>query len=111
MEIKSLLKIAIKRSVIMAEVMLSPSELITSTKAATQLSRLLDRLPNQRWFIQRRGKIEGVLISLEEYKRLLALEEALEHIALGRLIEERERVGPEDYLDLDDVLRELGIEA
>ena len=91
--------------------MLSPSELITSTKAAAQFARLLDRLPNQRWFIQRRGKIEGVLISLEEYKRLLALEETLEHIALGWLIEERERVGPEDYLDLDDVLRELGIEA
>jgi len=95
----------------MTEMLLSPDELITSTKATAQLSRLLDQLPDQRWFIQRRGKIEAVLISLEEYKRLLALEEMLEHITLARLIEARERVGPEEYLDLDDVLQELGIEA
>ena len=95
----------------MTEVLLSPNELINSTKAMTQFSRLLDKLPDQRWFIQRRGKIEAVLISLEEYKRLLALEEMLEHIGLARLIEARERVGPEEYLDLDDMLQESGIEA
>ncbi|MBM4464117.1 MAG: type II toxin-antitoxin system Phd/YefM family antitoxin [Chloroflexi bacterium] len=95
----------------MAEPLLSPNELITSTKATAEFPRLLDKLAEQRWFIQRRGKIEAVLISLEEYKRLLALEEMMEHIALARLIETREQVGPEKYLDLDDVLQELGIEA
>ncbi len=95
----------------MAEVLLSPHELVTSTKAAARLPRLLDMLPNQRWFIQRRGKIEGVLISLKEYERWLTLMETLEHLTLGRLINEREWVGAEEYLDLDDVLRELGIEA
>jgi PHD/YefM family antitoxin component YafN of YafNO toxin-antitoxin module len=95
----------------MAEVLLAPNELINSTKAMAQFSRLLDKLPDQRWFIQRRGKIEGVLISLEEYKRLLALEELLEHVTLARLVEAREGVGSEEYLDLDDVLQELGIEA
>ena len=93
----------------MAEVLLSPHELITSTKAAARLPHLLDALPHQRWFIQRRGKIEGVLISLAEYKRLLALKEALEHLYLGRLVDERERTREEEYLDLDDVLQELGI--
>ena len=95
----------------MAELLLSPDELSTSTKAATQLSRLLDSLPDQRWFIQRRGKIEGVLTSLEEYRRLLELEELVDHMMLGRLIEERERVGEEAYRDLDEVLQELGIEG
>jgi PHD/YefM family antitoxin component YafN of YafNO toxin-antitoxin module len=95
----------------MTEILLSPDELITSTKATAQFSRLLDQLPEQRWFIQRRGKIEAVLISMEEYKRLLALEEMLEHITLARLIEAREQVGPEKYLDLDDVLQGLGIEG
>ena len=95
----------------MAEILLSPDELITSTKAATQLSQLLDSLPDHRWFIQRRGKIEGVLISLEEYRRLLELEELVDHMMLGRLIEERERVGEEAYRDLDEVLQELGIEG
>ena len=95
----------------MAELLLSPDELITSTKAATQLSRLLDSLPDQRWFIQRRGKIEGVLTSLEDYRRLLELEELVDHMMLGRLIEERERVGEEAYRDLDEVLQELGIKG
>lgn len=95
----------------MAEVLLSPHELINSTKAAARLPHLLDTLSNQRWFIQRRGKIEGVLIGLEEYKRLLALMEALDHLTLGQLVEERERIEPEEYLDLDDVLQELGIQA
>ena len=95
----------------MAQVLLSPHELVTSTKAAARLPRLLDALPNQRWFIQRRGEIEGVLISLKEYQYLQALMETLEHLTLGRLIDEREQVGPEKYLDLADVLQELGIEA
>jgi len=95
----------------MAELLLSPDELITSTKAAAQLSRLLDSLPDHRWFIQRRGRIEGVLTSLEEYRRLLELEELVDHMMLGRLIEERERIGEEAYRDLDEVLQELGIEG
>lgn len=95
----------------MAEILLSPDELITSTKAAAQLSKLLDGLSKHRWFIQRHGKIEAVLTSLEEYKRLLALEELVEHLMLGQLIEERERVGEEAYRDLGEVLDELGIEG
>lgn len=95
----------------MAEILLAPDELITSTKAAAQLSHLLDSLPDRRWFIQRRGKIEAVLISLDEYRRLLELEELVDHMMLGRLIEERERVSEEAYHDLDEVLQELGIEG
>lgn len=95
----------------MAEILLSPDELITSTKAAAQFSRLLDSLPEHRWFIQRRGKIVGVLTGLEEYKRLLELEELLDHMMLGRLIEEREQVDEEAYRDLNEVLQELGIEG
>ena len=95
----------------MTQVLLSPHELITSTKAATRLPRLLDTLPNQRWFIQRRGEIEGVLISLEEYRQLLTLTEALEHLTLGQLVEKRKQTEQDEYLNLDDVLQELGIEA
>ena len=87
----------------MAELLLSPDELITSTKAATQLSRLLDSLPDHRWFIQRRGKIEGVLISLEEYRRLLELEELVDHMMLGRLIEERERTDTGHRISLEEL--------
>ena len=87
----------------MAELLLSPDELFTSTKAATQLSRLLDSLPDQRWFIQRRGKIEGVLTSLEDYRQLLELEELVDHMMLGRLIEERERTDTGYRISLEEL--------
>ena len=93
----------------MAELLLSPDELITSTKAATQLSRLLDSLPDHRWFIQRRGKIEGVLISLEEYRRLLELEELVDHMMLGRLIEERERTDTGHRISLEELAEKYGL--
>ena len=88
----------------MAEILLSPDELITSTEAAAQFSRLLDSLSDHRWFIQRRGKIEGALISLEEYKRLLGLEELVDHMMLGRLIEERERTDRGCRISLDELV-------
>jgi len=93
----------------MAEILLSPDELITSTKAAAQFSRLLDSLPEQRWFIQRRGEIEGVLVSLEEYKRLLELEELVDHMMLGRLIEERERTDSGYRISLDELVEKYNL--
>ncbi len=93
----------------MAEILLSPDELITSTKAAAQFSRVLDSLSDHRWFIQRRGKIEAVLTSLEEYKRLLALEELVDHMMLGRLIEERERTDSGHRISLDELVEKYDL--
>lgn len=59
----------------MAKLILTTDELITSTRAARELPRLLDHLPEKRWFIQRNNKLEGVLLGIEEYERLLELEE------------------------------------
>ncbi len=95
----------------MGKVMLSPDELVTSTQAAAQLPRLLDKLDGGRWFIQRRNKIEGVLISLNEYERLSSLAELIDHVLLAQLVAEREQVGVDQYQDLDAVLQELGIET
>ena len=85
----------------MGKVRLSPDELVTSTQAATQLPRLLDGLDGGRWFIQRRNRIEAVLISLAEYQRLVELEETLDHVMLAHLLREREQAQPEEYQNLD----------
>ncbi len=95
----------------MGKITLSPDELVTITQAATRLPSLLDGLASGRWFIQRHSRIEGVLISLDEYQRLTELEEALDHVMLARLVEERERARPDEYQDLDQVMQELGLEA
>jgi len=75
----------------MAKLILTADELITSTKATRELPRLLDHLPEKRWFIQRNNKLEGVLLGIEEYARLLELEEEVEHLALALMLTERER--------------------
>lgn len=95
----------------MGKVMLSPDELVTSTQAASQLPRLLDKLDGGRWFIQRRNKIEGVLVSLEEYERLSSLADLVDHVLLAQLVAEREQASPDQYQDLEAVLQELGIET
>jgi hypothetical protein len=44
-----------------------------------------------------------VLTSLEEYKRLLELEELVDHMMLGRLIEERERTDSGYRISLNEL--------
>jgi len=87
----------------MADLTLTADELITSTKATRELPRLLDRLPEKRWFIQRNNKLEGVLLGIEEYERLLALEEEVEHLTLALMLTERERRDDGYRIGLDEL--------
>lgn len=87
----------------MVELTLTADELITSTKATRELPRLLDRLSEKRWFIQRNNKLEGVLLGIEEYERLLELEEEVEHLTLAITLPERERRDDGYRIGLDDL--------
>ncbi len=87
----------------MAGLTLTSDELITSTKVVRELPRLLDRLPEKRWFIQRNNKLEGVLIGIEEYERLLELEEEVEHLTLALMLTERERKDDGYRIGLDEL--------
>jgi hypothetical protein len=87
----------------MAKLTLTTDELITSTSVVRELPRLLDDLPEKRWFIQRNNKLEGVLIGIEEYERLLELEEEVEHLALALTLRERERRDDGSRIGLDEL--------
>jgi PHD/YefM family antitoxin component YafN of YafNO toxin-antitoxin module len=87
----------------MAKLTLTADELITSTKATKELPRLLDRLPEKRWFIQRNNRLEGVLLSIKEYERLLELEEEVEHLVLALTLAERERRDDGYRVSLDEL--------
>ena len=87
----------------MAELTLTRDELVTSSRAARELSHLLDRLPEQRWFIQRNNRLEGVLLSVQEYERLLELEDEVEHLALALTLRERERRDDGYRIGLDEL--------
>lgn len=93
----------------MAELTLTADELITSTKATRELSRLLDCLPEKRWFIQRNNKLEGVLLGIEEYERLLELEEEVEHLTLSITLMERERKDDGYRIGLDELTSKYGV--
>jgi hypothetical protein len=85
------------------ELTLTKDELITSTKAARELPRLLDRLPEQRWFIQRNNELEGVLLSIKEYEHLLESEEEVEHLTLALTLLQRERQDDGYRIGLDEL--------
>ena len=87
----------------MAKLTLTADELITSTKVIKELPRLLDRLPEKRWFIQRNNRLEGVLLSIKEYERLLELEEEIEHLVLALTLTERERRDDGYRISLDEL--------
>jgi len=93
----------------MAKVILTADELITSTKATRELPRLLDRLPEKRWFIQRNNKLEGVLLGIAEYERLLALEEEVEHLTLAVTLMERERKDDGYRIGLDELASKYAV--
>ena len=75
----------------MVQITLTPDELISSSRAANELSRLLNQLPEKKWFIQRNNRLEAVLLGIDEYQQLLELEDQVEHLTLALLLSERER--------------------
>ena len=93
----------------MAKLVLTADELITSTKATRELPRLLDRLPEKRWFIQRNNKLEGVLLGIEEYERLLELEEEVEHLTLAVTLTEREQKDDGYRIGLDELASKYAV--
>jgi hypothetical protein len=94
-----------------ARLALSPDELITSTRAANELSRLLNQLADKRWFIQRNNKIEAVLLSIEEYQRFVDLEEEVEHLTLALTLAEREAQDDGYRISLDNLLAKYDLQG
>ncbi|WP_455357470.1 type II toxin-antitoxin system Phd/YefM family antitoxin [Streptomyces sp. SYSU K217416] len=57
--------------------------------------------------ITRRGKQEAVVIDIDEYRRLTALEEAAEDAWLNRLADAAEAEGREGSMSLEEMAAEL----
>jgi len=87
----------------MAQITLTPDELINSSRAASELPRLLNQISEKKWFIQRNNRLEAVLLSIDEYQRLLELEEEAEHLVLTLLMSERERQDGGYRIGLDEL--------
>lgn len=53
------------------KVKFSPEQLVSSTQLVRNLSQHLDRASEYPLFVQRDQKVEWVLMSLEEYRRII----------------------------------------
>lgn len=89
---------------------LDRSQMVSSTDMARKFASYLDqsRKQGKRFFITRNNEIEGVFLAIEDFERLVELEELAEHLEIARLVEERK---DEPVIDLDDLLRKEGLTA
>lgn len=92
-----------------ATLRLSRSQMISSTDMGRRFAEYLDRASRglERLFVTRNNEIEAVLIGIEDYERLLELEELVEYLASDKLVKAR-REEPE-VGDLEVLLRKEGL--
>ncbi|MFE6308519.1 type II toxin-antitoxin system Phd/YefM family antitoxin [Nocardiopsis sp. NPDC057823] len=87
------------------------SEPVTATMSEVRrhLADTIDRARHDHTptFITQRGRTTAVLIDADEYRRLLAIEEAAEAEWLNRLADEAEREGREPSVSLEEMARDL----
>jgi PHD/YefM family antitoxin component YafN of YafNO toxin-antitoxin module len=87
-------------------------EMISSTELQKSLSTILNKLKNRKLTkvaILRNNKIESVIISKNEYEKLIKKLELLEHIETYNMIMERSESDENEYMAFEDVLKKAGI--
>ncbi|WP_338835874.1 type II toxin-antitoxin system Phd/YefM family antitoxin [Neomoorella thermoacetica] len=93
-------------------VLLSPSQLVSSSKLSKNLGAYLNEARKRPIFVTREQEVEAVLLNLDDYRELLREEQKIEDLylavlALRRLAENAET--PERLLEMDEVLERFGI--
>ncbi|GEA15486.1 hypothetical protein E308F_17300 [Moorella sp. E308F] len=93
-------------------VLLSPSQLVSSSKLSKNLGAYLNEVRKRPIFVTREQEVEAVLLNLDDYRELLREEQKIEDLylavlALRRLAENAKT--PERLLEMDEVLERFGI--
>jgi PHD/YefM family antitoxin component YafN of YafNO toxin-antitoxin module len=89
------------------------TELMSSTEIVRNFSSILDSITKHekdKIAVMRKNKLEAVIISVEEYERIYKLMEFFEHIQIYQTAEQRKDTPLNDYIDLDQLLAEQGID-
>lgn len=88
----------------------SRSEIIPSSKTAKNLGQILDNLKKdkkRRIVISRNNSLEAVLLSIDEYEKVMEIAELVEHVEIANIIKDREKESPP--ISFDKVLKQNGI--
>lgn len=87
-------------------------EIISSTDLARNVSVTLSSVvkhSKEKIAIMRNNKLEAVIIDIEEYERLKEAYDFIEHMHIAKIFEERKKVAKKEYVDGDEVLKDLGL--
>ena len=90
----------------------SQHELISSTDLSKQFGKYLSNISNgitEKLAILKNNKIEAVMIPASLYESLISLLDEKEDIQILKTIEKRLQTPKEDYLDGNEVLKELNL--
>ncbi|HHY28801.1 MAG TPA: type II toxin-antitoxin system Phd/YefM family antitoxin [Desulfitobacterium dehalogenans] len=93
-------------------VMFGPKQLVSSTKLVRNLANYLDKAQKAPIFIERDQEVEAVLISIDDYRGLLAKEEEYENMYLSSLSLRRDlkqKLNKESLLTTEVLLKSLGL--
>ena len=89
------------------------TELMSSTEIVRNFSSILDSITKHgkdKIAVMRKNKLEAIILSVEEYERIYELQELLEHIQIYKTVEQRKDTPLNEYIDLDQLLTEQGID-
>ena len=84
-------------------------EIISTTDLVRNLSSTLSSITNnvkEKIAISKNNKLEAVIIDIEEYERLKASSELIEHMEIAKIVEERKN---SKTMTFDELLEKEGI--
>ena len=87
-------------------------ELVSATEISKQFGEYISKVKNgllDKIGILKNNKLNAVIVSVEEYERMSMAVMRLEELELYQTVQERLKTPKSEYLDGDDVLKELGL--
>ncbi|MBN2823743.1 MAG: type II toxin-antitoxin system Phd/YefM family antitoxin [Campylobacterales bacterium] len=91
----------------------SRDEIISASDMARGFSGVLNDLiahTKERFAISKNNKLEAVILPIDEYERMQEALEMMEHIEIYNIVKERESTPKSQYLTLDELADNLGID-
>ncbi len=87
-------------------------ELMSSTEIVRNFSSILDSIKKhqrEKVAVMRKNKLEAVILSIDEYERILELADLVEHLQIYKAVKKREATPLSAYVDFDRILDEHGL--
>jgi len=88
------------------------NELVSATELSKQFGEYISKVKNgllEKIGILKNNKLNAIILSVDEYERMVMAMNRLEELEMYREINERTKTPKEEYLDGKDVLKKLNL--